>query len=238
MADGAGAARSLLGLDEKAPKARVPDVKWTRVPGKAPLHPSAAPLERWDEDTGEFVGQGFGSPAAILQAIHAGELLCDEPWADQFLEALGALAIPDTALWGCPLLRAVVVPPAELRGGGGGKGKGKKVKVERGAASSSAAAASSAAAPEALVVTVHVYVTRLLLYLIANPAVAGVLSRLTPPAAGGITDGVVSLPAHPRVFTSGGGAASPPFSLEGVLKSSEHGGYREAASSPKGSRSH
>ena len=25
-----------------------------------------------------------------------------------------------------------------------------------------------------------------------------------------------------------GGAASPPFSLEGVLKSSEHGGYREA----------
>ena len=54
------------------------------------------------------------------------------------------------------------------------------------------------------------------------------LSRLTPPAAGGITDGVVSLPAHPRVFTSGGGAASPPFSLEGVLKSSEHGGYREA----------
>ena len=89
-ADGAGAARSLLGLDEKAPKARVPDVKWTRVPGKAPLHPSAAPLERWDEDTGEFVGQGFGSPAAILQAIHAGELLCDEPWADQFLEALGA----------------------------------------------------------------------------------------------------------------------------------------------------
>ena len=97
-ADGAGAARSLL-AHEKAPKARVPDVKWTRVPRQAPL--PAAPLERWDADTGEFVGQG--RPAGGHPPGHPRRRAVRRAWAP-FLEALGALAIPDPV--GCPLLRA------------------------------------------------------------------------------------------------------------------------------------
>lgn len=72
----------------------------------------------------------------------------------------------------------------------------------------------------------HVYATRLLLYIIANPAVKRMLDHLTLPPGAKLTP-VSSLPAHPPSFRSHGGAASPPFSLEGLLKAVEHEGYRE-----------
>ena len=31
----------------------------------------------------------------------------------EFLEALRALSAPDPALWGCPLVRAIIIPPAD-----------------------------------------------------------------------------------------------------------------------------
>ena len=71
----------------------------------------------------------------------------------------------------------------------------------------------------------HVYATRLLLYLIAHPSLRLLMEHLSPAAP---PSPVTPLPAQPTLFASRGGGAAPPFSLEGVLKSCEHTGYREA----------
>ncbi|KOO29940.1 snf2 super family [Chrysochromulina tobinii] len=66
---------------------------------------------------------------------------------------------------------------------------------------------------------------RLLLYLIAHPSIRIILERLLPPHGAAPTP-VDALPTYPASFLSHGGAAAPPFSLEGLLKATEHCGYR------------
>ena len=221
-----------LGLLEKPTKSRVADAKWHRS-----RRPVDVPTEAWHKTTGEFIGQGFVSPSLLLQAIFDGHLLPDQEWAAEVLEAVGLLTTPDAMLWGCPLMRTIIAPPAALRaaalegkGGKGGKGGAKKratgVKQEGGGAGSSSAAPT-------IELTAHVYVTRLLLYLVAHPSIRVLLSRLTPPAGGGIVQPLDALPSYPQCFLSHGGANASPFSLEGVLKACEHRGYREAAQ-PRG----
>ena len=73
--------------------------------------------------------------------------------------------------------------------------------------------------------SVHVYISRLLLYMIAHPAIRLMLSRLRPPH-GALPLPVDQLPAYPPTFLSHGTENVTPFSLEGVLKSVEHLGYR------------
>ena len=223
-----------LGLLEKPTKSRVADAKWYRS-----RRPVDVPTEAWHKTTGEFVGQGFVSPSLLLQAIFDGHLLPEQEWAAEVLEAVGLLTTPDALLWGCPLMRTIIAPPAALRaaalerGGKGGKGGAKKrataVKQE---AAAGGGAGSNSAAPT-IELTAHVYVTRLLLYLVAHPSIRVLLSRLTPPAGGGIVQPLDALPSYPQCFLSHGGANASPFSLEGVLKACEHRGYREAAQ-PRG----
>ena len=70
--------------------------------------------------------------------------------------------------------------------------------------------------------------SRLLLYMIAHPSIRVLLTHLRPPV-GASPRPVDELPKYPQTFRCHGGADSPPFSLEGVLKSVEHLGYREEA---------
>ena len=225
-----------LGLLEKPGKSRGADAKWYKSRGAGRLD---APTETWHKTSGEFVGQGFVSPNLLLQAIFDGHLLPDQEWAAEVLEAVGLLTTPDAQLWGCPLMRTIIAPPAALRavaterGGKSGKGGTKKraIAVKQEAAQGGGAGTSSAEATIEL--TAHVYVSRLLLYLCAHPSIRVLLSRLTPPAGGGIMQPLDALPSYPQCFLSHGGANASPFSLEGVLKACEHRGYREAAQ-PRG----
>ena len=225
-----------LGLLEKPGKSRGADAKWYKSRGAGRLD---APTETWHKTSGEFVGQGFVSPSLLLQAIFDGHLLPDQEWAAEVLEAVGLLTTPDALLWGCPLMRTIIAPPAALRavaterGGKSGKGGTKKraIAVKQEAAQGGGAGSSSA--EPTIELTAHVYVSRLLLYLCAHPSIRVLLSRLSPPAGGGILQPLDALPSYPQCFLSHGGANASPFSLEGVLKACEHRGYREAAQ-PRG----
>ena len=223
-----------LGLLEKPGRPRAADAKWYKSRGAGRL--ADAPTETWHKTSGEFVGQGFVSPSLLLQTIFDGHLLPDQEWASEVLEAVGLLTTPDAQLWGCPLMRAVIAPPASLHAickaqqeRGGKKRPKRPVKLE--AAYAGGAGSSS---PELTIeLTAHVYVSRLLLYLCAHPSIRVLLSRLTPPTGGGLLQPLTTLPSYPHCFLSHGGANASPFSLEGVLKACEHRGYQEAAQ-PRG----
>ena len=225
-----------LGLLEKPGKSRGADAKWYKARGAGRFD---APTETWHKTSGEFVGQGFVSPSLLLKAIFDGHLLPEQEWAAEVLEAVGLLTTPDAQLWGCPLMRTIIAPPAALRavamvrGSKGDKGGTKKraIAVKQEAAQGGGAGSSSA--EPTIELTAHVYVSRLLLYLCAHPSIRVLLSRLTPPAGGGIVQPIDALPSYPQCFLSHGGANASPFSLEGVLKACEHRGYREAAQ-PRG----
>ena len=225
-----------LGLLEKPGKSRGADAKWYKTRGAGRFD---APTETWHKTSGEFVGQGFVSPSLLLKAIFDGHLLPEQEWAAEVLEAVGLLTTPDAQLWGCPLMRTIIAPPAALRavamvrGSKGDKGGTKKraIAVKQEAAQGGGAGSSSA--EPTIELTAHVYVSRLLLYLCAHPSIRVLLSRLTPPAGGGIVQPIDALPSYPQCFLSHGGANASPFSLEGVLKACEHRGYREAAQ-PRG----
>ena len=123
-------------------------------------------------------------------------------------------------LWGTPLLRAVIEPPAELDGfaeqgkakKGGGRNKQGKRPVRAGA--------GAADEPEGVLELVcHVYATRLLFCLVATPAVKALFAHLRPAT---LHERTQALPQYETCYASQGGAAAAPFSLEGVLKSCEH----------------
>ena len=234
----------MLGLLEKPGRSRNAEPKWYKHRGSKLADP---PQETWDKTSGEFVGQGFVSPSLLLQTIFDGNLLCDQEWATEVLEAIGLLTTPDGMLWGCPLLRAVIPPPASLRAvANEWRDKGKKPKPSAAAPgpaskkrkagdspSSSADARGGGGGGDSLDLTVHIYVSRLLLYLIAHPSIRVLLAHLSPPEGGGVRQPLDALPSHPQCFLSHGGANCSPFSLEGVLKACEHRGYR-AAAQPRG----
>ena len=252
-----------LGLLDKPVKPRETDAMWGwghKIPGVKEAQ-STAPTETWHKESGEVLGQGFVSANALLKALYEGEFICTEEWAVELLEALGTLTAPDPKLWGCPLLRTVIVPPPELGVGGkgsGGKGSGKgsggsgggsiggdgggdggprnkrqrsrkasvaKVEEEEEAEAQAQAQAEDDGAEPSVHLTMHVYISRLLLYLIAHPSIRIILERLLPPHGAAPTP-VDALPTYPASFLSHGGAAAPPFSLEGLLKATEHCGYR------------
>lgn len=104
-----------LGLQLRPVKPRPADHKWgwnRRQGGRPP--PPSAPLEAWDKGTGEVTGQGFASPSSLLRALQDGSATCEQPWGSELLEALTTFATPDPGLWGCPLIRAIIVPPREV----------------------------------------------------------------------------------------------------------------------------
>ena len=221
----------LLGLLTKPSKPRATEAKWgwnRKIGGVAP--PSTPPIEAWDKASGEVVGQGFASPDAVLRALYDGELICEQPWAVEFIEAANTLTQPDPTLWGCPLIRCILVPPVEMptpKPLGGGKRKA----VGRAATAAAAAGEGSAADEEVSIrLQMHVYISRLLLYMIAHPSIRVIIERLSPPSKPRPID---CLPAYPPSFLSHGGAAAAPFSLEGVLKSVEHAGYRAEPQPPR-----
>ena len=225
-----------LGLLEKPGKSRGADAKWYKARGAGRFD---APTETWHKTSGEFVGQGFVSPSLLLKAIFDGHLLPEQEWAAEVLEAVGLLTTPDAQLWGCPLMRTIIAPPAALRavamvrGSKGDKGGTKKRAIAVKQEVAQGGGAGSSSAEPTIELTAHVYVSRLLLYLCAHPSIRVLLSRLTPPAGGGIVQPIDALPSYPQCFLSHGGANASPFSLEGVLKACEHRGYREAAQ-PRG----
>ena len=93
------------------------------------------------------------------------------------------------------------------------------------AASKRAAAKSVVESPKSpgeLRLDVHVYVSRLLLYMIAHPAIRIVLDRLTARNAPVLP--CDALPDYPPTFRCHGSANAQPFSLEGVLQMVEHAG--------------
>ena len=252
-----------LGLLKKQPALRPADKKWGWDRGKG--RQSSPPMEAWERSSGEVVGQGFVSPADLLRCLYSGSLLCEQEWATELLEAVGTLTQPDQALWGCPLLRCIIVPPAELPTPSKTESAASKrtstSAAPEDAAPSSDAASTSATSPEPsqalsskalgkqpvsraaskraaaksvvespkspgeLRLDVHVYVSRLLLYMIAHPAIRIVLDRLTAPRNAPVLP-CDALPDYPPTFRCHGGANAQPFSLEGVLKMVEHTGYR------------
>ena len=136
-ADG-GAARSLLGLDER--RKRACPTPRTR-PRQAP--PLAAPLERWDVDTGEFVGQ-VSARRRRSSTIHAGELICDERGPTSSSRRWRARD-PRHRVGGRRPPRGHV-PPAEMRGGGK-EGQEGESGARRRAVVAAASSSSPAAAP-------------------------------------------------------------------------------------------
>jgi len=274
-----------LGLHLGPCSPRKPHPKWG----------SNAVRETWESATGEMLGHGFASPSALLKSLYSGDVLGDEEFATELLEAVGVFSIPDPDLWGCPLLRCVVVPPADIPSGAKGAASSSSKKAtsrpppalppppppppaaahdslaagrsrrkrkrkapsydeeeekeeeeeeeEEGPSAGGLLGASSRVKepsaggllrPSSRVeggvlkvrVTVHVYMSRLLLYMIAHPSIRVLMSLLHPPH-GATPSGIAALPAYPPTFRCHGGANSAPFTLEGVIKSVEHLGYRE-----------
>lgn len=85
----AGAAQwpKLLGLLNRPGRPRHADVKWgwnRGVAGRPAL--ASPPLENWHTANGEVVGQGFASPAEVLQNLYSGSLVSDQPQAMDLLE--------------------------------------------------------------------------------------------------------------------------------------------------------
>ena len=217
-ASGDEALAKALGLMEKPVKPRVTHAKWYRGRGGSSREPLP---ETWHPTNGEFSGQGFVSPAALMEAELDGTVLCEQEWGTEVLEAIKQFSSPDHMLWGCPLIRVVIPPPAHLheaatmiKRGGSDKAKAKKARTDG-----------------VLSLTAHVYASRLLLYMIAHPSIRVLLTHMS--IAGGIERPLDELPSYPQCYLSHGGAAAPPFSLEGLLKGCEHKGYREA-SQPRG----
>ena len=126
------ACAQLLGLYKRG-TSRPAEVKWgwnRRVGKVAP--PKEPPCETWDKGSGEVLGQGFVPSSDLLRAMYEGSVLCEQEWAVELLEAVCTLTQPDPTLWGCPLLRCLVVPPATLptpTQGAGGKAESKKAKA-------------------------------------------------------------------------------------------------------------
>ena len=238
----------MLGMLMGASKPREANPRWCGSKVKA----TASMAETWDASTGEIAGQGFVLPSKLLNSLHEGKILCQQEWACEFLEALGALSSPDPTLWGCPLIRAIAMPPAPLIEPVGAQGAGmssnsrgkrrhsvQQVEVDHSPSqtheglSGGRGGASAECIYEAcdgeLGITVHVYISRLLLYLIAHPAIKLIMNRVQlPHAAADSRLALDSVPIYPQAFMSHGGAAAPPFSLEGVLKAAEHTGHRVA----------
>ena len=207
-----------LGLMEKPVKPRVTHAKWYRGRGGSSREPSP---ETWNQTNGEFSGQGYVSPASLMEAELDGTVLCEQEWGTEVLQAIKQFTSPDPGLWGCPLIRVVIPPPAHLheaatmtKRGSGDKAKAKRARTDG-----------------MLTLTAHVYASRLLLYMIAHPSIRVLLTHMS--IAGGIRRPLDELPSYPQCYLSHGGAAAPPFSLEGLLKGCEHKGYREA-SQPRG----
>ena len=83
----------VLGLLQRPVAPRKADLKWgwnRRVANELPA--AHAPTEPWDKTNGEVPGQGFASPAAILKALYDGDVMCDEEWACELLEAIATLS--------------------------------------------------------------------------------------------------------------------------------------------------
>lgn len=210
----------LLGLQLKPSRPRPAEAKW----GWRKNASSVPPVERWEKGSGEVVGQGFASAAAVLSGLCAGKLSCDEPHAVDLLHAISTLCVPDPSLWACPLIRCLAVLPAPLLPPA--QGTPSKAPPRRGKAAGRPVAEdapSSSVEGGALRVrlVLHIYLSRLLLYMIAHPSIRVLMTHLRPPVE---PTPVAALPSYPPTFRTTGGAL--PFSLEGVLKSVEHVGYR------------
>lgn len=209
-------------------KTRLANVKWwrgSRLPGAGTVQD-----EVWDPVSGEVAGQGSLSLAKLLAEVFNGSIFLEDEWALEVLQALASLAQPSEQLWGCPLVRVIIELPPEMAaalesdtGVGKGKGKGKRPR-EGGASGASGKPAGRCTDRAPLALTAHVYVSRLLLCMVASPSVAVVMRAISRPA--GPVLPTSSLPTHPPTLDSHGGAATPPFSLEGLLKSCESPGYR------------
>jgi len=77
-----------------------------------------------------------------------------------------------------------------------------------------------------LTLRVHVYASRLAFELIACEHIKVVMERLTPPLP---PVPVKPLPSYPRTLFSTSEPDDDPFTVNALLRSMEHGGYREAA---------
>jgi len=221
---------SLLGVNLPPASARPVHARWCGSQKEA-----EGQYETWDPKTGELRGQGFVLLSKLLKSLYDGDLLCEQDWACEMLEALVSASTPDRKLWGCPLLRVLGLSshtdeteasshqpvPQTAR-----MGKGKaRVSIDCDTAD------GRAGSNFPIEIKLHVYCSRLMFYLIANPVVHIIFSHLQPSATQGFQP-VMGLETYPASFVSYGGTASP-FSLQGVLKSAEHAGYR-TAEQPKG----
>lgn len=152
----------------------------------------------------------------LLDACEEGDVVANEE-CKTLLAALHDLIKPDAAglPWKPqPLLR--VVCPLQATS----------------SSSSSSSAATASSSSDTVTVTAFVYIRRLLFFLIAYPPIRKVMRHVTPSAPVRPT---VSLPAlDPPLFLSHDSFelnAQPPdyrFSLQGIMKSQEHPGYRRA----------
>ena len=194
-----------LGVHDNAPPTRRPLKRWYSA--KKDAHLPYVHTEPWCEHTGELTGRGLVSVNKLIELVAKGQLMPDIPDAKTVLDALHGLLMPDPALYGCPLLHAAITPPAVLDQESSAKARGKQPQGQR------------------LELKCDVYVTCLLFCFVGASDVQTVFKHLKCHVA----SPVMSLPSYPPTFYSVGGAAAEPFTLQGVLKSCEHVGYREAA---------
>lgn len=178
-------------------------------------------MEHWEKQSGEVLGQGFASASAVFEALYEGKLLIDEPHAPDLLHAISTLSIPDPTLWASPLIRCLVVPPAKLTPKSPAASSDTPARPARPVADLAPTLSLEDGTLRVRLV-LHVYFSRLLLYMIAHPSIRVLMTHLRAPVE---PTPVAALPRYSPTFRSTGGEAAP-FSLEGVLKSVEHAGYR------------
>ncbi|KAK3270310.1 hypothetical protein CYMTET_21287 [Cymbomonas tetramitiformis] len=147
-------------------------------------------------------GEQTVTAGTLLTAVQRGQLLCKEPWAEQWLEAVDVYSHP-SGNWHCPFVRGECRPdPQQLELG------------------------LQAGTPLSL--EFHLYFGRLIFYLIADDPIAHMLRPLTPAAD---TIPVHTRPPSLQVFQSTRSELHP-FSLPGILRSQEHRGYLPALQPP------
>jgi len=170
----------------------------------------------WQSTTGEPGNEsipwlpGFATVGTLQKMVFSGNLTPSRPWMIDVLATLHAYIKPGSSPWKSPLMRVLIPLPQE--------NKEEQKSDNQGVAGT-------------LFLSLHVYFSRLLFYLIADDALHSLVKHLVPSAP--IVTPVIKLPQFPQTFTSSQSetAANTPhyaFTLTGLLKAHEHQGYREA----------
>ena len=165
-------------------------------------------------ETWRKVGELSGEPpcaagelailARISAAVESGGLVPTQPWADFWLQAACSLVVVPGSPWKSPLIRVMCAAP-------------------------NAAAVATMNQERTLTLTLHVYILRMLFYLIAYEPLSTVLKHISPPVP--VVQPCYAPPTIAPCFTRAQVEGRDRFTLEGLLRSREHVGYQDLSGS-------